>query len=571
LEFSRFKAGVRILVLSDSCHSGTVVRAGRPPPATQEQRPRILPPAVGMRVYAENQAFYDRLQLEVAKAAGGAVSDPDTALAQVAVSQRLTDIVKDFLPSLIPISGCQDNQFSMDGNHNGDAKMVELNYLNSLLTTPMANAGIPLYPVRGNHDTGVHTLTSTGNPVWRDAYPHLFSGPNAVVNPTDVPNGSVASPNGNNYSFVLDAGNNTFFIGLDMWQGGNASNYAAWASSKMAEIRSANPDAHIFGYSHSGLFSSSNHPAMTQYISTGPADFIAAGKQHGIDGWFSGHNHIFDRSVAVDSSNGNLPAFFNMTVGSASNKFYALSRSPVAGQHINKIIDSTKIAGSPLAYQMINVNGSFVTIRTWMSPKNSSGGFTDWTVWDEYTYSRNGRQFTVASGADYNSRDIRHTSPIGGTVARIIDGTNTDTTTYTYGGNTISPYRNISVGWWDRNAWHDSGNVEIASDIVSLHGMRDTPGRNRTEPYTLVIKHDAALDTREPEKFSMVAFLDHDITDTDPGDWVSAASGTLGTPATTPLLRAPLADEPVGNWGINTATGELWARLDYQGDFAVAV
>ena len=118
-ELSRFKAGVRILVLSDSCHSGTVVRAPRPAPGTPEQRPRIMPRAVGLRVYAEHKTFYDKIQTEVARAAGGRVQDPDTALANVAVSDRLTAIVKEFHPSVILISGCQDNQFSMDGNHNG--------------------------------------------------------------------------------------------------------------------------------------------------------------------------------------------------------------------------------------------------------------------------------------------------------------------------------------------------------------------------------------------------------------------------------------------------------------------
>jgi hypothetical protein len=119
-ELGKFKAGVRILVLSDSCHSGTVTREAILPPATiPTQRPKNMPDAVAMRTYREHQAFYDKLQKDVARDAGKPVVDPDNALAQLAVSGRLSAIADKFDASLILISGCQDNQTSMDGEHNG--------------------------------------------------------------------------------------------------------------------------------------------------------------------------------------------------------------------------------------------------------------------------------------------------------------------------------------------------------------------------------------------------------------------------------------------------------------------
>ena len=131
LELGRFGAGVRILVLSDSCHSGSVAR-GIPPQleTVPHLRPKLMPESVAMRTYRDHKDFYDRLQRAAAEAAGRPIVDPDTALAQVAASGRLSAIAAKFDAALLLISGCQDNQTSMDGDHNGAFTEQVLNVWN---------------------------------------------------------------------------------------------------------------------------------------------------------------------------------------------------------------------------------------------------------------------------------------------------------------------------------------------------------------------------------------------------------------------------------------------------------
>ncbi|MFV0605466.1 MAG: caspase family protein [Niabella sp.] len=98
--WSKFRSGVRILMISDSCHSGTVSRVLKADGSFDD-----APPVQKNRLIKEGPAIYKKHK---------SLYDNDIPESVKNLSKK--NVIR---ASVILMSGCQDNQFSLDGIKNG--------------------------------------------------------------------------------------------------------------------------------------------------------------------------------------------------------------------------------------------------------------------------------------------------------------------------------------------------------------------------------------------------------------------------------------------------------------------
>jgi metacaspase-1 len=106
--WAKFEPGVRIFILSDSCHSGSVTKniqdnvldvvATAEAAAKESPRYRALPRDKMIATYRQNADLYDGIQKAVPSS---------------------TNSESDVAATVLLISGCQDDQLSLDGFSNG--------------------------------------------------------------------------------------------------------------------------------------------------------------------------------------------------------------------------------------------------------------------------------------------------------------------------------------------------------------------------------------------------------------------------------------------------------------------
>lgn len=408
---------------------------------------------------------------------------------------------------------------------------------------PLADAGIPVFMTRGNHDVraestvvGVDPLLGPagyrGTDIWSAAFPGL-SAPTVVTGP------------GASYAFTY---NNTRFVSLDMY-GALPSQLIGWVTSQ----QKGSAD-HMFVYAHEPFFGRAREGVLGD--SPLRMQILAQLGANGADAYFSGHDHQYSRSAAV---NGKDVLLHHIVAGSNSEKYYRFENEFNAGVEVG-----AALVGNQVGYSVVDIDGPFVTFTHYAAmPPASSDYFETWTpewrVADRTTFSTNGDSYGVAVGQSYAGLKSRIAEGNGfvGTEAEILAGSNLDGATVTTepdaGAGISQQLGNIvNFGWI---AKQDG----LYSDILYLGGMDDLLD-NVADPFVLTLSYGEGVAVDEAMLRLMIQ---------RDGGWVLAADANIAG-APTFVAGAWQASYGLGTYGVDVDTNRVWAVIDRNGQFAVA-
>jgi hypothetical protein len=203
------------------------------------------------------------------------------------------DIVREN-PDLVLVSGDLVNGWFRNGGTDYTAQYANW----KSVMRPIYNAGIHVYPVRGNHDDGPERLALPPLPS------HLEPSPDAPVlmkkafrnanSESYIPKNGPVNEEGLTYSFTH---RNAFIVGLDQFTGGQHRINQGWLNRQLA----GNRNPHVFIFAHEPAFETGHKDNLAFYPKERDLFWDSIGKA-GARVYFCGHDHFYNRAVIADSA-----------------------------------------------------------------------------------------------------------------------------------------------------------------------------------------------------------------------------------------------------------------------------
>jgi hypothetical protein len=485
------------------------------------------------------------------------------------------------------------------------------------------NAKIGYFAHRGNHDSApssgaefVRVYPQNLNGTMNNTPPDVFNTPNfdSALQPFPVKTGSTFSVGATNFSSPTNASNNLLglsysfdvnnarFVLIDQFTplnnlgfDGNAYSIDTTVTLQQPWVKKvvANSQQHTFVFSHKGLITQQHQdvlfgecpadadfqaqanvvngvtlaPAKTIIGAIGMNDFIRTLSSNNVKLYFCGHDHIHNRSIVKTTDSGAAAQVTHVLCQSCSSKFYTANENNSSGNGSVPPCTSndafycggnrqTQLSQEPntVGYYIVTVDGPNVSVDYFSAParpgysKPTEQQITttpalNFTKRETFGYSQLGKQFVLGNGDSFTA--VKDTGP-SGTAAAILSGANSNPNADQSGR---MYYNSINTGWYPET----SG---TASDILALWGMGYVMGSSQTDVYTLSLTFD-------PKKGGAPVLATPDGN----GNWIKAVDQNLGGASS--FVAGPWkAGYALGTYGMDAASGTVWAVLNFNGYFA---
>jgi hypothetical protein len=224
---------------------------------------------------------------------------------------------------------------------------------------PLYEAGIEVYPVRGNHENGLdyyRGIDKNGRPYIAEA-PWPPAGPLSVLaepalkeafhsafnyTPENGPEGEI----GLTYSFNHK---NAFFVGLDEYVNLHKVNQN-WLDGQLAN----NTMPHVFVFGHDPAFKVVHNDSLAYYTAERDA-FWSSIVKAGARIYFCGHDHLYNRARVKDDSGNDV---FQMVIGSGGAPQYSWQPPYAEGEKLIPEYNDSSHYG----YALVTIQANNVTV-----------------------------------------------------------------------------------------------------------------------------------------------------------------------------------------------------------------